>query len=208
MSGPTIRLSREVRRGCGYRQPGGLYLVSGPPTEPCAALPVPVPPCPCCGRAIKPARGWTWVDPALLLGLPVGPHGSDEHYQLCPLSYRGGLGERAGLLWVGSVYYPTPAAFTEEAQRLGVSRRIPALPRGLVQGTWILLGHRKACHYNGPAPEWYGPGVFLVFRFHAVEYIVRGDETERQLHELERRGVQLVRVVPITADGTEVHPAL
>jgi hypothetical protein len=48
------------------------------------------------------------------------------------------------LLWIGRKHY-TPEAYLEEGRRLGVSRRLSALPKGLVLGeTWVLLAHLDA----------------------------------------------------------------
>jgi hypothetical protein len=53
--------------------------------------------------------------------------------------------ERAGLLWIGAAFYPTPGDFMREAAALGVSRRIPAIPRGFRLGVdWVLMAHPAA----------------------------------------------------------------
>jgi len=64
---PEIRLSREEARGCGYRKPGGYYLVCDAPGRPCGRMPIKTEVCPCCGKGIKQTRGTQWVDPELLL---------------------------------------------------------------------------------------------------------------------------------------------
>src|SRR6185436_15208748 len=79
----SIRTSAEGARGCGYRAPGGKYLVSGAPSEACSKLPVELATCPCCGSGIKPSRAWTWITPGPLLD--PGPHGSEQHDAVCPL---------------------------------------------------------------------------------------------------------------------------
>jgi hypothetical protein len=181
----------EGPRGCGHRQPGGLYLMAGAPAEPCPLLPLELTVCPVCGGGLKPARGWTWVDADALLDLPRGPHGRPRHAAACPFSGRLGA---AGLIWVGAGFYGKPHDFLEEAGRLGISRRISHLPKGLEIGkTWVLLAHRNAL---GP-PEPQGedrPGVFSAFRPTRIEYVVRGDESEEQLEALVARGIQPVRV--------------
>lgn len=45
----------------------------------------------------------------------------------CPLATK--LFGKAGLLWIGEQYYKPPRDFITEADRLGVSRRIGAIPR-------------------------------------------------------------------------------
>lgn len=152
-----MRVSSEGARGCGYRQPGGLYLCSDGVGLGCELLPVPMEVCPCCGGGIKPARGWTWVSPDGLLphhtepvaieGKQVGTstHAGGKPHRGCPLNKPGLLGERAGLIWIGEVYYPTPESWVAEGKAMGFSRRISAVPQGYVAGeTWVLVGHRKA----------------------------------------------------------------
>lgn len=53
------RYDRE--RDCGWRQPGGLYLVSNGVMARCGRLYLPLTVCHTCGCGIKPTRGWTWV---------------------------------------------------------------------------------------------------------------------------------------------------
>lgn len=144
-----VRVSVEGKRGCGWRKPGGLYLVAPKLDEPCSLLPVEMSVCPCCGEGIRPARGWTWIDPGRLL--PARYHDSAEHNATCPLGgpdYPDGahrMGERCGLIWIGEGYYPTVESFAMEAEQMGVSRRITSVPRGfVVRETWVAFGHRKA----------------------------------------------------------------
>ena len=59
---------------------------------------------------------------------------------------------KAGLLWIGEQFYPTPGEFTREAEELGISRRISAVPRDFKLGeTWVLFAHRKGatCDHCG-----------------------------------------------------------
>ena len=148
-----MRVLHEGARGCGYRQPGGLYLCSDQPGQACGLLPVPTTVCPCCGAGIRPARGWTWVDPDLLLPHHDDPAAVPPHPG-CPLDTVGLITSaegtsQAGLIWIGQAYYPTPGAWLDEGHRLGFSRRIAALPRGYVPGsTWVLVGHRKALRHG------------------------------------------------------------
>lgn len=208
----SIRTSVEGARGCGYRKPGGLYLVAGQLSEPCPKLPIELKSCPCCGGGIKPARGWTWITPDPLLD--PGPHGSPDHEVVCPLgtAIDWSDGTKAGLIWIGGSFYKTPQEFTAEAAAMGVSRRIHNVPREFKLGeTWVALGHAKTiageCEHGAPvghvcehcpdgesAGEWL-PGVFTFFKPTAIEYVVKGDETEEELEALEARGFDLVAVV-------------
>jgi hypothetical protein len=223
----------EGARGCGYRKPGGLYLVSGQLSEPCPLLPYETHVCPTCGEGIRPARGYTWVDGAKFI--PPVEHGTLEHNAVCPLSPKlpreltdeelalppHKLGEpevlsrigRCGLIWIGEQHYKTPREFMAEAARMGVSRRITQVPRDFVIGeTWILLGHRKAitkacsecgdeAHADAECPVCNGegfehrPGVITAFRPTAIEYVVKGDETDEEIEALEKRGLTPVKVV-------------
>ena len=185
----VIHTSVEGARGCGYRKPGGLYLVSGGLSEPCPKLPIELHACPACGQGVKQARGFTWILPDPLLD--PGAHGSPEHDSVCPLgatytAEHWAHGERAGLIWVGAKFYPTPGDFMREANTMGVSRRISQVPRDLSIGeTWIALAHPKAipgeCEHGAPegqacancvggasAGEWRG-GVITFFRPMAID---------------------------------------
>ena len=127
----TIRVSIEGARGCGYRKAGGYYLVAPALSEPCPCLPLELDRCPHCGQGIGPARGFTWITPSVIL--PATVHGSYEHTLVCPLGQRTPatnflllesdephrMGERAGLIWVGGLYYPTPESFMDEAAEMG-----------------------------------------------------------------------------------------
>lgn len=135
----------DMERGCRWRKAGGLYLVSGQGMAPCGRLPIPLDVCPTCGHGIHPSRGWTWVEAdAILAG-----HRTDCESPLCrccPLSpHRRGTIGRVGLLWVGEQYYGSPREFSAEAIRIGISRRIAAIPAGFVCGeTWVWLAHRRS----------------------------------------------------------------
>jgi len=103
--------------------------------------------------------------------------------------------DKAGLLWIGEKFYPTPDDWLKEANELGVSRRIAMIPKGFVVGsTWVFAAHRKT--FPDPRdPEKWTAGVFHVFRPARLEYIVKGNETEEELTSLEKRGCTLVRVI-------------
>lgn len=207
----NIETKHESRRGCGWRKPGGIYLVAPAPDAKCCRLPHILDICPCCGAGIKPTRGWTWVDVDKLFW----PNGYDEYHDkcpnndwthICPLSRPGTIG-KAGLLWIGEQFYATPEAFLMEAKSMGISRRIHSVPRDFKLGeTWVLLAHRKgalAAHtaedglFKGEDMEIWQPAIFSVFKPAAMEYIVTGHEDEESLEQLVKRGLTPVRVVPV-----------
>lgn len=198
-----MRTSIEGARGCGYRKPGGLYLVSDRVGLDCLLLPFVLDVCPCCGAGIKPARGWTWVDPDALLphhietvdGVPDANTEAQVHPG-CPLNKPGLLGERAGLLWIGESFYPTPAHWLKEGRSMGFSRRINAVPRGFDIGTtWVLVAHRKAHYRITPEGQEFQPAIFHIWKPERIEYVVRGDESVEELELKEARGIELVEVL-------------
>jgi hypothetical protein len=201
----------ETMRGCGYRKVGGLYLVGGELEAGCDRLPVELTVCPCCNQGIKPARGWSWINPEAFLtddhaNLDDGKCSCPPACPVCNPSMHFRPDERAGLLWIGEAFYKTPADFTAEAARQGVSRRISSLPKGFEVGkTWVFFAHRKcshgtqecaACGGDGLPPveartsgDLYCavcggtgkvkptfPGIFIVFRPRALERIVKQSE--------------------------------
>jgi len=190
LHGYKVRVSVESKRGCGFRKPGALYLVA-PPGEftMCGRLPLPMHVCPVCGSGVKPCRGWTWVRPQELFA-NSDCRSERSHCATCVLRE---LPERAGLIWVGGMYYQTPDLFLREAKTLGVSRRITAIPKGFVPGkTVVLLAHRKV-----PQDGVLIPAVFSAFVPRSIEYVITGEETKKQIESLLKRGVELVKVEPL-----------
>lgn len=187
----------ERKRGCGFRKPGGLYLVSGGLARPCGKLPIPLETCPTCGGGIKFCRSWTWIRD--LPALTARDKCNTPAYCLdCPF---GGSVKRAGLLWIGAKFYPV-REFTREVAQMGVSRRITAIPREFVLGeTWVLLAHKQAV----PEDDGEGrPGIFHAFKPTAIEYVVKDDDPEEKLERLAERGITLVRVKH-AEEGAQLH---
>ncbi|MAH44780.1 hypothetical protein CMI37_03075 [Candidatus Pacearchaeota archaeon] len=213
----------EAPRGCGYRKPGGLYLMSGGELADCGLMPIPLDVCPCCGQGIKPSRGWTWIEPAKILAgswarlavekAALDPASAEiEHFSCgpghvcdrCPNAPQN-VPERAGLLWIGEKFYKTPQAFMDEARKMGVSRRIKFVPKDFTLGeTWGWFAHRKAIPVTVPKKEAdeegrlfetvYTPGVIGVFRPTHLEYVVKEDDKEDKLARMAEREISLVRV--------------
>lgn len=186
-----IRTSYEKRRGCGFRKPGGKYLVSGTRGRDCGRFPIPLVSCPTCHAGIHPSRGWTWIDSApILWENDCRESGSCGH---CPMALQANNG-RVGLLWIGEQYYPTPDEFLREASTMGISRRISQVPREFEVGkTWVWFAHRKAIKNDDGT---FTAGVFQAFQPERIEYVLKGTESSEELEALEKRGFTLVRVIP------------
>lgn len=195
-----VELRVERKRGCGYRKPGGIYLISGGVPAPCGKLPVELNVCPVCHGGIKPARGWTWIDPRPFI--PDGPCRLDDikaetsFCQTCPLH---NPPEKAGLVWIGEQHYSSPLDWLVEAKTMGVSRRIPAIPIDFVVGeTLVMVAHRKTP--LGPPKalavddSLVGPAIFSVFTPNRIEYVVKGDESSEDIDKLIERGLTPVHV--------------
>jgi len=192
----------EQRRGCGYRKVGGLYLVGEGLSIGCGRLPFNLDVCPTCSAGIKFCMGFTWVDGTKLLA-PKCEAKHECHAVGCAVCDPETLG-RCGLMWVGSRFY-TPDAFTEEAMKMGVSKRIASVPRGFVVGkTWILLAHRQAGYREVETKEnLMGkklikdlPAIFYAFMPKRIEKILTASEaTQEELDKLVKQGITPV-IVP------------
>ena len=212
-----MRTSYEGVRGCGTRKGGGLYLMSDGIGQECGLLPVELHVCPTCGTGIKPARGWTWIEPDHYVphheivdvpgdGEVVTIDDAHPAHPGCPLNRRGLLGERAGLLWIGEQFYKTPAAWLAEGREMGFSRRVKAVPKGFVLGeTWVLAAHRKAIVHIDEAENEivHRPAIFHIWKPERIEYVVKGDETPEEIAALEARGIEPVIVKPLTEQLVE-----
>ncbi len=215
---PTIQTRYDRKRGCGWRKPGGVYLMSSGLAAPCGALPIPLCRCPTCGNGIAPSRGWTWIDAGALLAPAVamchGPEAINPNRLgelptcgRCPMTRITG---KHGLVWIGGQFYKRPEDFIREVLEQGVSRRIAQLPRDLKLGeTWVFVAHREAieepnrlvpgtvedvARQHGLSRPVYTPGIFHAFKPTAVEYVVNGSESDEELARLEKRGLTLVRI--------------
>lgn len=134
-------MAQEAIRGCGYRHVGGLYLCGKYISVPCDRLPYPLDICPTCGAGIKVSRGFTKINPLSLFGYhqPCG-----DRFSLCFMCAP--KDEPAFIMGVGEKFYKTPGDFLEEAYQLGISKRIPFIPKELELGkTIVYLAHPKAC---------------------------------------------------------------
>ena len=203
----VVTVSVEGERGCGYRTPGtngfGIYLMADELSAPCLMLPYELTVCPCCGQGIKPARGWTWIEPDLF-GPPVEVSDCGVFYcRSCPV----GLGrtwERAGLLWIGERFYSTGYSFTSEAQSMGISRKISALPRDFEIGeTWVFFAHRKGeIWINEDKEEEWLPAIFSACKPTHIDLVIDDENDIPEYCERlqERYGPERVRIVKVVRD--------
>jgi hypothetical protein len=93
---------------------------------------------------------------------------------------------------------------------MGICRRITNIPREFKLGeTWVLLAHRKAIATLAEEPEQgellptnkYQSAIFSVFRPIAMEYVIKGDETQEELEKIVNRGITPVNVNPRRSYG-------
>jgi hypothetical protein len=204
---PGIHIAKEAKRGCGFRVPGGLYMVSDGPSLTCGRLPIPLTVCGTCGHGWKPSRGWTWVDADALLSDAPACTNAGRKCKTCPFGVmeQAGLG-KAGLLWVGESFYATPGHFNREADRLGISRRVHAIPREFVLGeTYVLLAHRKAIMQPVRMGRElsFTPGIFRIFKPKRLEIIVTGKEDHRVIDGYIKRGLTPVLVKRVEAPAKQ-----
>ena len=202
-----ITISVESARGCGYRKAGkkgyGIYLMADAPSAPCGRLPFPLTVCPCCGAGVKPSRGFTWIMPEKLFMGTADTNCESPICYACPMNDLIGMG-MAGLIWIGEKFYPTAEHFRIEAQRMGISRKIPAVPTDFKIGrTWIFFAHRKAIPYKDSEGElqWY-PGVFMATRPTNFDLVI-DDATEvpKYAEKLQDDlGADKVRIVKVIKD--------
>jgi len=187
-----MKIKTDVKRGCGWRKPGGLYLIGFGHAEPCHLLPIPVEACPCCGNGIKFSRGITWIDAQVFLKDKClkSPGPKDFRRHCCICSFCSPDSDTYGLMWVGEKYY-TPESFIAEADKYGVCKRIPFYPKKLIlesegdefDESFVMLAHIKAC--NGK------PGIFYGFSPIRVEKVItRSMATKEEISNLIKRGIE------------------
>lgn len=215
----------ESERGCGYRKIGGLYLVSDAgPAWICDGLPLPLLPCDCCDYQPPFSRNLEWITLKYVKDLSAIKH--DHKWPCvvktdwcscpegCPICHPELQQlEKFGLMYVGQKFY-TPESFLKEAVQMGISKRIPEIPKGLKLGeTWIFLAHLKVPFYPKHPDGVYAidqmlgglaPGepitkkaIFYGFKPQRIEMpIWKGTSTEKIL-KLEKKGI-----TPVLIDET------
>jgi len=218
----------EAIRGCGFRHVGGLYLCGEYSSAPCDRLPLPLTTCPVCGGGIKVSRGFTQINPCRLWAPHDYSHRDENSgifIQHCndrirPCHVCDPKDEIAYIMGVGEKYYKTPDDFLREARQLGISKRIPFIPKELKLGeTIVYLAHPRACEVKVPAvmqqamaiveeTQTMKPrlletekvekalGIFCAFIPQRVEKLMwESDATPEELEKLKKRGIKPV-IVP------------
>ncbi|MBA7711430.1 hypothetical protein ES703_120393 [subsurface metagenome] len=211
----------EQIRGCGFRKVGGMYLCGGYISAECDRMPFPLTTCPVCGQGIKVSRGFTQVNPYRLWGIH---HDCDDQFRPCFLCDP--QDEPAYIMLVGAGNYKTPQDFLGEAHLMGISKRIPFIPKELELGkTVVYLAHPKACEVRESVAlqqamsiveqsETNQPrlleteqvskalGIFCTFIPKRVEKLIwEKDATPEALEKLEKREISPV-IIP---DGDKEH---
>lgn len=203
----------EQRRGCGYRKIGGLYMVAGGMAAPCGRFPIPLTICPTCSGGIKQSRSWTWINPTELLR---NAECKTQGCGTCPMGDPAKFGDRAGLLWIGTQFYPTPEAFAIEAAKMGVCRRISTVPKDFKIGDWVLMAHPKAIlgpievnEESGEAEQTYTKGIVFAFRPDRIEKCITEEESKNveEMTRLEARGITPVILPDIAIHRGSVYDA-
>lgn len=204
----------EQIRGCGYRKVGGMYLCGEYISSPCDRMPFPLTSCPVCGQGIKVSRGFTQVNPYRLWGIHQD---CEDRFRPCFLCDP--QDKSAYIMLVGAGNYKTPEDFLDEVQGMGISKRIPFIPKGLELGkTVIYLAHPKAVEVKVPAAlqqamsiveeaQTKQPrlleternekrlGIFCAFVPKRVEKLVWESElTDEKREQLEKRGITPVPI--------------
>lgn len=188
----------EIERGCGYRKVGGLYLIGSTGNLISRdRLPVPLIACEVCGERPRFNRGISKIDPLRMFG----PHGLfvDDSCKDGTLDAICFPGLSAYLMWVGKEY--TPAEFVAEAMVLGISKRIPRMPKGIQRGDWIYLAQQRVTDWH-PGE---GDAIFFAFQLDHVEKVITNEQASNPavLKELEEKGI-VPFIVP--ADDSDHNP--
>lgn len=202
----AVKVMVRGERGCGTRNTRGYYLCGGEGLQvKCHRLPLPIPICEACERPlIVPIRGIQMIEPTKIWTVCPEIHNPGYlcHALTCPICEPP---EKAYVVWVGESYYETPDSFLNEAQEMGISRKIHAVPEGLEVGDWIYLGFRKYIptgEYKRDGTEIKEPGIFHAYQVHTIEKLLTEKQQKDQYYvkTLLDRGITPVVEVDSEAD--------
>jgi len=198
------KMAVEKRRGCGFRKIGGVYLCGEGLAVGCDRLPKNIEICPTCGAGIKFTQGFSWINGKEFFGGKCNSINVPCHKVKCPLCVNLNEIEKCGLMFVGVKFY-TPKSFIQEAEEMGVSKRIANIPKGLELGkTWVLLAHKEAGSREIDSKESLTgrkkvpvPAIFYAFKPQRVEKIIteKQSRNKRLMKKLAKKGITLV-IVP------------
>jgi hypothetical protein len=216
----------EQRRLCGYRKVHGLYLCAPKDAlwTSCDRLPLGLEQCPVCGGGLKLTRGFLKINPWKLFGNHLNCQDRLVGVAAVPLpdapATPGGClvcrpDDTVGFItWVGKAYYDKPSAFVAEAVQMGVSKRIPQVPRGLKPGeTPVYVAHPALPQedvkqwlnsWGDEKRENYAGAIFTAFVPDRVEYLVWESEAKdtEKMDALRKRGLTIVPIPDGDADHT------
>lgn len=204
----------EAKRGCGCRKVGGSYLCGDYIPVECDRLPLELKTCPVCGAGIHFTRSFTEINPLKLFGYHQPCRDAFRPCHVCDPKDEG-----AYVMAVGSKYY-TPESFLSEAATMGISKRIPFIPKNLELGkTVVYLAHPNAVCVKEPLAvqaamtvvaevdesqmrlldaekkPYYAMGIFCAFIPQRVEKLIwESEATPQELENLEKRGITPVLV--------------
>lgn len=195
----------RYKRGCGFRYPG-LYLFGTGIAVSCDRLPLKIPVCPCCGETLRPLRSVRIINPQKMFGThyTCEPTEAEMNDPLtlretcdcdveCPACHPP---NKAGLMWIGERYYPTPKDFIREARQAGVSKRIPAVPKGIVPGDWVFLAHPAGNEFDLDHPE----RIVYAFQVQEIQQVVTASQAcdEKFLEKVRERGyIPVIETGPV-----------
>src|SRR3990167_818632 len=214
-------MAAEAERGCGFRKLNATYVEGDPGGLSCGRLPVPLQSCPLCDHRPVFTRGIQRVTPTNVLHAAAECPRSQADCDRCPLG-KVLQQETAALAWVGEKWY-SPASFTEEANRLGASKRVSKIPKWFEVGkTWMFLAHSRVfsepcsecqgtptpleqaaagrTHRSEDCPECDGegtiwnPGIFYAFVPKRLVKILADNAHPRYIAQAEERGYTVLLV--------------
>lgn len=143
----------------------------------CPALPLEIPICACCGQdTIHFTRGCQRINPSKALATIVDRNISCLYKGQCHKAACDPP-EKGWLMWVGSEY--TMHSFALEAEKYGVSKRIPHFPDEMKKGDLLYLGYNTVFSSKDVrGVETWRPGVFYVSVVTDMQYILTKEERE------------------------------
>jgi hypothetical protein len=121
---------------------------------------------------------------------------------------------RHGLIWIGEHHYSNPHEFLAEASRMGVSRKIKAVPKGFELGkTHVYLAHRFAVPtgaLDDKGRPVMGPGVFSTFMPTGIDLVIADkDQVPAKAEKLaEQYGARVIQVVKAETAAPEAQTEL